>query len=142
MFENIFLGALLTLATTVMHALFTVGLIAFLRSEHVAQWAFRTRWSRVSVISVLVLLLFLLSVFEASLWAVAYVTVGAIQGLEEALYFSVVTFTTLGYGDITLGEDWRLLSSFQSANGVMIFGWTTALIVGVLQRMIFRDGDR
>lgn len=52
------------------------------------------------------------------------------------MYFSMVTFTTLGYGDITLGGDWRLLASFEAANGIIMFGWTTALIVAYLQRMI------
>jgi voltage-gated potassium channel Kch len=48
--------------------------------------------------------------------------------LEEALYFSTVTFTTLGYGDVVLSPDWRLLSAFQSANGTIIVGWTTAMV--------------
>ena len=117
---------LLTVATTVTHALCTAGLITFLRATHAHHWALRTIWSRVSVISGLVLVLFLVSVSEASRWAAVYVSVGAIEGFEEALYFSVVTFTTLGYGDITLGETSRLLACFQAANGTITFGWTTA----------------
>jgi voltage-gated potassium channel Kch len=69
-------------------------------------------------------------------WAGAYLRVGAIEGLEAALYFSIVTFTTLGYGDITLNTDWRLLASFQAASGIIIFGWTTALLVAVAQRVV------
>jgi voltage-gated potassium channel Kch len=52
-----------------------------------------------------------------------------VPGFERALYFSIVTYTTLGYGDIVLDENWRLLSSFQAANGIIIFGWTTAVII-------------
>jgi hypothetical protein len=44
----------------------------------------------------------------------------------------MVTFTTLGYGDITLTESWRLLAAFEAANGSIMFGWTTALVVALL----------
>ena len=53
---------------------------------------------------------------------------------EIAVYFSFVTFTTLGYGDITLSEGWRLLSGIQALNGILLVGWSTALIFAVVQR--------
>jgi hypothetical protein len=54
---------------------------------------------------------------------------------EEAVYFSVVTFTTLGYGDITLADhQWRLLSGAEALNGVLLVGWSTALLFAVVQR--------
>jgi hypothetical protein len=77
----------------------------------------------------------LVSVLDTVIWAYVYLRVGAIEQLETALYFSMVTFTTLGYGDVTLSPDWRLLASFEAANGVIMFGWTTALIVAVIQRL-------
>lgn len=49
------------------------------------------------------------------------------------LYFSTVTYTTLGFGDVVMEPGWRLLSSFQAANGIIMFGWTTALIVAAVQ---------
>jgi voltage-gated potassium channel Kch len=52
--------------------------------------------------------------------------------------FDLETFTTLGYGDITLPEQWRMLGAFEAATGVIMFGWTTALIVAVVQRMYVR----
>lgn len=87
------------------------------------------------LIATLVLLMFLASVLESFLWAGAYLHAGAIEGLEQALYFSIVTYTTLGYGDITLDQEWRLLASFEAANGIIMFGWTTALIVAFVQRL-------
>ncbi len=80
-------------------------------------------------------MLFLASLLESSLWATVYLAVGAIADLESALYFSTVTFTTLGYGDLTLDTGWRLLSSFQAANGAIMFGWTTALVMALVHRM-------
>ena len=45
----------------------------------------------------------------------------------------MVTFTTLGYGDIVLDENWRLLASFEAATGIIMFGWTTAIVLASLQ---------
>jgi len=82
----------------------------------------------------------LAAVLESGMWASAYLWLGALSTPEEALYFSLVTFTTLGYGDVTLHEDWRLLSGFQAANGTLMFGWTTALIVAIAQR-VFAEAE-
>ena len=60
-----------------------------------------------------------------------------ITNFEEALYFSTVTFTTVGYGDIVLDREWRQLASFEAVNGWIIFGWATALIMAVIQRLYF-----
>lgn len=80
--------------------------------------------------------MFLAALFEATIWAAFYVAVGAIPDFEAALYFSTVTFTTLGYGDLTLQTNWRLLTSFQAANGIIMFGWTTAIVMAAVQRMV------
>jgi hypothetical protein len=65
-----------------------------------------------------------------------------VDTFEAALYFSMVTFTTLGYGDVTLDDSWRLLSSIQAANGVIMFGWTTAQVTAVLQRLYRSDNPQ
>jgi hypothetical protein len=51
----------------------------------------------------------------------------------------MVTFTSLGYGDIVLTGKWRTLASIQAANGVIVFGWTTALIFDFIQRMYKKE---
>ena len=63
-----------------------------------------------------------------------FVSIDAVPSLEEALYLSTTSFTTIGYGDVVLGHEWRLLASFEGANGMIIFGWTTALVIAVIQR--------
>ncbi len=62
--------------------------------------------------------------------------------MRKSLYFSTVTFTTVGYGDIVLGIEWRQLATFEAMNGWIIFGWTTALIITVVERLYFRPDAR
>ena len=54
---------------------------------------------------------------------------------EAAIYFSFVTFTTLGYGDLTLSDGWRLLSGIEALNGILLDGWSTAVLFAVVQRI-------
>ncbi len=78
------------------------------------------------------------AVLEALIWALFYLynpQITALPDLETALYFSVVTFASVGYGDVVLTGDWRLLAAVEGANGVIIFGWTTALIFYVIQQV-------
>jgi hypothetical protein len=72
---------------------------------------------------------------DVILWACLYRLRNALPSFEEALYFSTVTFTTVGYGDIVLDRESRLLATFEAANGWIIFGWATALMMIVIQRL-------
>ena len=88
----------------------------------------------------IVIVMFLVSLIEVVVWAMPFMIFGAITGLEKAVYFSMVTYTTLGYGDVLLDEQWRLLASFEAANGIIMFGWTTAIVMYSI-RHIFFDGQ-
>jgi len=84
-------------------------------------------------------LFLLLHLIEIMLWAITYRQMVApieLKSFEEAFYFSIVTFTTLGYGDITLSEQWRILSGVEAVNGILLVGWTTALLFAVIQYAI------
>ena len=72
----------------------------------------------------------------AWIWAGTLVLVGAMTDLEESLYFSMVTFTTLGFGDVVLKQDWRILSGLMAANGLVLFGLNTAIIVETLRGIL------
>jgi Ion channel len=62
--------------------------------------------------------------------------VGAIHGLEASLYFSGITFITVGYGDITLAKCWHFQSLGEAVNGVLMAGWSTALLIFLVQKML------
>jgi voltage-gated potassium channel len=71
-------------------------------------------------------------------WAGAYITLGAIASLEEAIYFSIVSFTTVGYGDVVLPRNWRILGASEAAAGILIFGWSVALLIILIERTMKR----
>jgi len=128
--------------TIVIHALFMVG------GVKVAKWR-RSRFGDVEkemvkavLLSGLTVWMFLAIVLEAGIWALVYLfnpLITALPDLETAFYFSMVTFTTLGYGDVVLTGQWRMLASIQAANGVIIFGWTTALIFYFIQNIYQKE---
>jgi voltage-gated potassium channel Kch len=129
----------LVLGTTLIHTGFTIVVLGWLRSHTKDHWVQRGSVTRAFALAFLVVTLSMAAYLESTLWAGFYWAVGALPTLADALYFSLVTFTTLGYGDITLDEEWRVLAAFEAANGIIIFGWTTAIIVAAVQRLFLRD---
>lgn len=101
----------------------------------------RHELAKAQIVSALTAWMFLAIFLEAWHWAVMYLyhpQIKALGDLDTALYFSMVTFTTLGYGDVVLTGQWRMLASIQAANGVIVFGWTTALIFVWMQHIYLR----
>lgn len=68
------------------------------------------------------------------IWALSLKSIKAIHSLEDAVYFALVTSTTLGYGDITLGHEWRLFGAMAAVNGLLTFGLSTAFLIEVFAR--------
>ena len=69
------------------------------------------------------------------LWALYFLWAGALADLETAVYFSLVSFTTLGFGDIVLATPYRLLSGLLAANGLILFGMTVAVLVDFIRSL-------
>ena len=70
---------------------------------------------------------------EVFVWSLAYLIVGIAPRGADLVYFSFVNYTTLGYGDIVPVEHWRLLGPITALNGVLLLGWSTAVIFEVLR---------
>ena len=143
MLEQISVGLSMVVATTIIHAAFMV------LAEKCLKWGFgryghlKHYLSKAVSVSLLAAWMFIAVVTEALIWAQVYLWnphIHALPDIETALYFSMVTFTSVGYGDIVLDGSWRMLASIQGANGVIIFGWTTALIFSYIQRIYLRTG--
>ncbi|MEM7299774.1 MAG: potassium channel family protein [Pseudomonadota bacterium] len=75
------------------------------------------------------------------IWAGFFKALGVFESFEEALYFSLVSFTTVGYGDVVVREDWRITSGFVAVNGLLAFGVFTAFLMEVVRNLSTRwDG--
>ena len=83
----------------------------------------------------IVFAIFALHGIEIWLFALMYVAVGAIPGIEDALYFSTISYSTVGYGDTLVSPEWRLLGPFESILGIILLGWSTAFFFRVLSRI-------
>ncbi len=89
----------------------------------------------VALISGATLWLFLALCIAVLIWALAFVGLDIFDTFPQALYFSLVAFTTLGFGDILLPQDWQLLSGFAAANGLVLFGLNTAFLIESIRRV-------
>jgi len=72
---------------------------------------------------------------EIWLFAFAYIALGAIPQLEPALYFSTISYSTVGYNDLHIAPDWRLLGAFESVLGIFLLGWSTAFFFRMIGRI-------
>ncbi|WP_420407768.1 potassium channel family protein [Hoeflea sp.] len=69
------------------------------------------------------------------LWALLFRVLGVFHTVEEAVYFSLVSFTTVGYGDVVVDPGWRILSGFVAVNGLLAFGIFTAVLIEVIRSL-------
>ena len=138
MLLNISIAAFIMVLTTAIHA---GGMLLIMNAMHRRQSHLSHQWQKSNIywVAGTVLVMFFVSLLEVLVWAYTFLLLNAIEGFEAALYFSMVTFTTLGYGDVLLEENWRLLGSFAAANGIIMFGWTTAIVLAVVQNVYYGD---
>ncbi|NJM35578.1 MAG: two pore domain potassium channel family protein [Rhodomicrobium sp.] len=132
---QLLIGSAIISATIVIHVVFTAMGEWALKREHL--WPGR----RAGVFRFVTLLVGMTLLLLASisicvwLWAFCLMALGVFGDTETAVYFALVSFTTLGFGDIVLEKDWRILSGLMAANGLLVFGLTTAVLVDFLSRV-------
>jgi Ion channel len=78
---------------------------------------------------------------EVAVWALGYLIFDAAPENADVMYFAFVNYTTLGYGDVLPVQPWRLLGPITAMNGVLLFGWSTAVIFEVLRKTLARTLD-
>ena len=90
------------------------------------------------VFALVILLLFSGHILQISVWAILFILIGEFKVFSTSIYYSMVNFSSLGYGDIVMGPRWRILGSMEAVIGILMFGVSTAVLVDVLRR-IFKD---
>jgi len=133
MLRQLLMGGAVSLCNIAVHAIVMATVVSNARKA--LNWERgRSQVWLVAVMVVTVGILMAAHVAEVLIWAVAYAFLGVAPGGTDVLYFAFVNYTTLGYGDVLPLERWRLLGPMAAMNGVLLFGWSTAVIFEVLRR--------
>ena len=93
-------------------------------------------WQNVAVMMVVTLVMAVTHLIQIALWALVFLLVGEIATFETAFYFSAENYTSLGYGDIVLSGQWRVLGPLEAINGLLLFGLSTAVMFAVMSHLI------
>jgi len=136
----VFLAA--TITTIVIHAVALLGVIYFVRYQRRIGRAGVRFWSDLSIVAGATLLALIAHLLEITLWALVFYLCDEFTHFEEAFYHSAVNYTSLGIGDIVMSASWRMLGPLETADGMLMFGVSTAMIFAVIQRLVqtrFRD---
>jgi hypothetical protein len=139
MLRQYLVGATASVWNIAIHAVLMVAVIKVTRfADKLATSRQTLRLIAVMIATVTVLMISHLT--EVLVWSFFYAAASAAPAGTDLIYFAFVNYTTLGYGDVTPVERWHLLGPMTAMNGVLLFGWSTAVIFEVL-RMTLMAGD-
>jgi hypothetical protein len=136
MHGQLLIGLAASLVNIAVHAIIMAPMSSsayqMLRRAHSAHPRLRLALVMMATVTVLMVA----HLIEIGVWALVYRALEATPKRTDAFYFAFVNYTTLGYGDILPVEDWRVLGPITAMNGVLLFGWSTAVIFHVLSRVV------
>jgi Ion channel len=135
MLRQYLLGSAISVCNIAIHALVMVAVITVTRiaDEMVtSRQSLRLIAIMIATVSVLMVAHFA----EVLVWSLAYAIINVAPAGTDLVYFAFVNYTTLGYGDVTPVERWHLLGPMTAMNGVLLFGWSTAVIFEVLWKTL------
>jgi len=136
MLRQFLVGGGVSVCNITIHALVMTVVVQVARSRAGAEKKSRSSLFLIAVMIPTVLVLMATHVLEVIVWSLGYAIVEAVPAGTDLTYFAFVNYTTLGYGDILPVEQWRLLGPITAMNGVLLFGWSTAVIFEVLRRTL------
>jgi voltage-gated potassium channel len=93
-------------------------------------------------VTIRVLALLLLHMLEVALWAALFYREGCFPDFRTSIYFSLITYSTVGYGDVVLNVQYRMLGGIEALVGILMLSWSTAILIGYLQRIYSPLRDR
>ncbi len=137
MIEQILLALLLTSITVAVHIAGALRVVLPLSSHRRKPADYDVPRDAVMFLVRLVSGLLILHLAEMAIWAAAFTLAGVFGDFETAMYYSLKSYTTVGYGDVLPSPSWRLLGPIEAAVGVLMLGISTSIIFAVVQRIHF-----
>lgn len=131
MISKLLLALVLMAVSVAIHAAGVTAVLRWMRQRRAAEGFWPWTWLFVCIAAWTILL----HLAEISAFAVLYAWQGAVADLPSALYFSAVTYTTTGYGDIVLPGEWRLVGAVEALTGILMCGWSTGFFFAIVSRM-------
>jgi hypothetical protein len=139
MLRQFLMGGAVSVCNIVIHALVMTAVVRASQATAV-KVAARPNLALIAVMVATVSVLMAAHTCEVLVWSLAYGLVDAAPAGTGLLYFAFVNYTTLGYGDVVPVERWRLMGPMTAMNGVLLFGWSTAVIFEVLRKAMAVTG--
>lgn len=136
MLSKLLIALALMAVCVVIHATGVTAALRWLAASRVDRRFWPWSWMLVRVAALTILL----HLAEIAVWAIFYVWKCGLPDLPTAAYFSAVTYTTTGYGDVLLSEDWRMVGAVEAITGILMCGWSTGFFFAVVSRMQQRKG--
>ncbi|WP_421994484.1 ion channel [Reyranella sp.] len=133
MIGELLAGGLASMACIAIHAT-VMTLVVRVAASGARRESVRPTLRLIAIMIATVSVLMLAHFLEAMIWAATYAIVGAAPDDADLLYFAFVNYTTLGYGDVVPLARWQLLGPATAMCGVLMFGWSTAVIFEVLRK--------
>lgn len=138
MFANLVMGTLLMVVNLGIQVLAVSFLISYFSKRMIAGEMEPSLAAEANSLSVVMAVLMLGHFFMFATWAILFTSLGEFEDFATAFYHSTVNFTSLGYGDIVMSEERRLLGALEAANGVLMFGLSAGAILSVMNGMFGR----
>ena len=140
MLRQYLVGATASVCNIAIHAVVMVAVIKVTRIAD--EWATSRQTLRLTAVMIAtVTVLMMAHLAEVLVWSLIYAIASAAPAGTDLIYFAFVNYTTLGYGDVTPVERWHLLGPMTAMNGVLLFGWSTAVIFEVLRMTLMAGGN-
>ena len=143
-FSPLVIGVGITTGTIVIHAVALTTIVHFVRHERRLGRAGVRFWRDLAIVTGTALLALAAHLIEITAWAGVFDLCREFPNFAPAFYHSAVNYTSLGYGDVVMSSSWKLLGPLETADGMLMFGVSTAMLFAVIQRLIqtrFRDAD-
>jgi hypothetical protein len=142
--KQLLIGTFLVTATVMYHVIWLIFMVEILKKLEKRVIHLHQMMKAIILVGFTGLFVLGVHISEIWLWAITFLQLDAVPDIESALYFSTVSATTVGYGDLVLDNNWRLLGSFEAMSGILVFGISTAFLMAVLRTGLadFFEGEK